>query len=70
MMNSRLLFLVRLSTFTTSTKYCGFSLLEASKGLLLVRVAPDFPPASSDEFLGELGKTFPRKTKSSQLFMP
>ena len=27
---------------TTSTKYCGFSLFEASKGLLLVRVAPDF----------------------------
>ena len=31
-------------SFTTSTMYCGFSLLEASKGLLLVLFAPDFPP--------------------------
>jgi hypothetical protein len=28
----------------TSTKYYGFSLLEVSKGLLLVCVEPDFPP--------------------------
>ena len=41
MRNSRLLFLVRLS-FSTSTKDCGFSLLEDSKGLLHVYVAPDF----------------------------
>ena len=29
---------------STSTKYYGFSLLEVSKGLLLVCVEPDFPP--------------------------
>ncbi len=46
MKNSRLLLLVRLS-FTTLMKHCDFSLLEVSKGLwrlLLVCVAPDFPP--------------------------
>ena len=30
-------------SFTTSTKYCGFSLLDVLK-LLLVRVTPGFPP--------------------------
>jgi hypothetical protein len=43
MRNSRLLFLVRLSS-TTSTKYCDFSLLDASKVLRLVRVPRCFPP--------------------------
>jgi hypothetical protein len=39
----KIILLVRLS-FTTSTKYYDFSLLDVSKGLLLVRVAPGFPP--------------------------
>ena len=41
--NSRMLFLVRLS-FTTSTKYCGLSLLDVSNMLPLLRITPDFPP--------------------------
>jgi hypothetical protein len=44
--NLRLLFLVRLY-FTTSTKYCGFSRLDALKGVLLVHVAPGCPSWSS-----------------------
>ncbi len=50
MRNSRSLFLVRLS-FTASTKYCGFSLLDVSKGLLLVRIGPDFPGGNRNSII-------------------
>ena len=51
MRNARLLFLIRLS-FTKSTKHCDSSLLDASKRLFFVLVAPGFPPC------GHLTHTF------------
>ncbi len=42
MRNSRLLCLVRRLSFTTSTKYCGLSLLDASNMFTLVCITVDF----------------------------
>ncbi len=42
--NSRLLFLVRRLSFTTSTKYYGLSLLDTSNMFTLVRITADFAP--------------------------
>jgi hypothetical protein len=44
MRNSRLLCLVRRLSFTTSTKYCGLSLLDASNMFTLVCITVDFAP--------------------------
>ncbi len=44
MRNSRLLFLVRRLSFTTSTKYYGLSLLDVSNMFTLVRITVDFAP--------------------------
>jgi hypothetical protein len=42
--NSRLLFLVRHLSFTTSTKYCGLSLLTTSNMFTLVRITTSLEP--------------------------